>query len=198
MTGGNKRELAKAYHEAGHAVMARRLGIAVIYATMLSTDDTNAAAALTQRAAWFARDADQATLLSAIEKDIKICLAGPYAQSRHRPRKSGRNPDEWRDDIENASGLVAEIVLNERGAMPPVGEIVTLDPDGATRAKCIFDRLAEETDAVVEENWPAITRVAEALLIRRILIGDDVDELIAGRLPVASLPPMGFPNRRAF
>jgi hypothetical protein len=40
--------------------------------------------------------------------------------------------------------------------------------------------LAAETEALVAANWPAILRVAEALLERPLLSEADLDRLIAG------------------
>ena len=65
MDSRGKRELAKAYHEAGHAVVARTLGITLSYVTMLPTDDMPAGGALGNSASWLARDTDQATRLAA-------------------------------------------------------------------------------------------------------------------------------------
>lgn len=68
-----KLERQKAYHEAGRAVVARTFGITMSHVTMLSTDDMTAGSALADSASWLARDADQATRLAAIEKDMKAC-----------------------------------------------------------------------------------------------------------------------------
>jgi hypothetical protein len=79
-----REEITTAYHEAGHAVIARMLGIAVEYVTTLSDDRTNGVA-LTHSAAFLAQDADQTTRLVAITKDMVVSLAGPYAEMRSRP-----------------------------------------------------------------------------------------------------------------
>ncbi|HYA29870.1 MAG TPA: hypothetical protein VEI95_13690 [Acidobacteriota bacterium] len=92
MNSKGKLERLKAYHEAGHAVVARTLGIAMSYVTTLPTEDMTAGGALANSASWLARDADQATQLAAIEKDMKACLAGPHAQARYQPRKIKRIP----------------------------------------------------------------------------------------------------------
>ena len=94
MNGKDKLERLKAYHEAGHAVVARTLGMAMSYVTMLPTDDMTAGSALADSASWLARDADQATQLAAIEKDMKALLAGPHAQARYQPRKTKSIPNE--------------------------------------------------------------------------------------------------------
>jgi hypothetical protein len=62
-TAKQRRELLKAYHEVGHAVIARKLGIAVNRMTVFSTDDTNDAHALTESAAFLSRGVDVAKVL---------------------------------------------------------------------------------------------------------------------------------------
>jgi hypothetical protein len=43
----------------------------------------------------------------------------------------------------------------------------------------LFSRTTQKTADLVEENWPAIQRVAAALLSRPALTEDDIDALIA-------------------
>ena len=80
MNSKSKIERLKAYHEAGHAVVAQTLGLAMVYVTVLSTDDMTAASTLTRSATSLARDTDQAMQLTAHENDMKVCLAGPHAE----------------------------------------------------------------------------------------------------------------------
>jgi len=110
MNSKGKIERLKAYHEAGHAVVARTLGITLSYVTMLPTDDMPAGGALGNSVSWLARDTDQATRLAAIEKDMKACLAGPHAQKRYQPRKNKRTPNEWASDFNLAKSLVARVI----------------------------------------------------------------------------------------
>jgi hypothetical protein len=44
----------------------------------------------------------------------------------------------------------------------------------------IVETLAQETDALIESNWPAIIRVAKALHHNAVLKQDAIDRLIAG------------------
>jgi hypothetical protein len=186
MDSRGKRELAKAYHEAGHAVVARTLGITLSYVTMLSTVDMPAGGALGNSASWLARDTDQATRLAAIEKDMKACLAGPHAQKRYQPRKNKRTPNEWASDFNLAKSLATKAVLitNGRGADIPMREgpfKVTLEFDDLVEIEQLFNRISNETEALVAELWSAITRVAEELLSRPTLFEEEVDALIADR-----------------
>jgi hypothetical protein len=45
----------------------------------------------------------------------------------------------------------------------------------------LFGRLLAETQALVNENWPAVERVAAALVERKHLTEAQVDDLIRGR-----------------
>jgi len=157
-----KREAVSAFHEAGHTVIARRLGLSVPYVVLLPTDDAEAHTP-SQSAEYLARNADVATRVAAIENDILVVLAGPIAEFRRRPTKSRAG---W-----------------ERGApVPDEGGVieVTLSEDDVAKVVLLFERLCEKAKTLVDGNWPAITRVAEALLVRRFLNQDDIDELIAG------------------
>jgi hypothetical protein len=78
-----KREKMIAYHEAGHAVIARVFGLDVRHVMLFPTTPL----VHRQNAAWLARDADTATMLVALERDAKVTLAGPIAQQKHRYRK---------------------------------------------------------------------------------------------------------------
>jgi ATP-dependent Zn protease len=175
----NQKEAAKrAYHEAGHAVIARMLGLKVHYVTTLES----AEAALTHCAAYQARNADQVTRLAAFMKDIIVALAGPQAQLKYRPPKN-KQPYEWGDDLKNAQNSAIQAALMASGVdtlLNPEGSFITVDLD-ADQAVCANDMLQQARDAVrdlVAEHWPQIERVAAALLSHPILNGDDLDELI--------------------
>jgi hypothetical protein len=178
----------KAYHEAGHAVIARVLGVEVDYVVLFSTDPSNESAALTHSATWRHSNADVPTLASAIEKDAKVSLAGIYAQSRRFPPKtkkaySSDSKNGWGDDIETAGNFAMMAVRLRREGIRPTPDDTTYEPDASARAEyeILFNRLCKETEKLVGENWPAIERVAEALVSRPILLQDDLDRLIDNR-----------------
>jgi len=58
---------------------------------------------------------------------------------------------------------------------------VTLEFDDLVEIEQLFNRISNETEALVAELWSAITRVAEELLSRRTLFEEEVDALIADR-----------------
>src|ERR1700733_15185184 len=117
-TARQKFELLKAYHEAGHAVVARLLEIPVNRVTIFPTDDTNQAIAEAHSAAYLSRNEDAAGQIIGLEKDAKVCLAGPYAQHHYRPAQGQTVddfPDEWASDIANAQSLVATSWMIRQG-----------------------------------------------------------------------------------
>jgi len=166
-----------AYHETGHAVIARGHGLGVPYVVLLPTDGA-VASAPSESAVHLARNADRATQMAAIEQEFTVIMAGPVAQRCHRPSESERG---WYDDRKNAESLVVRAAMLEAGTtVPEGGAEVTLKPEERERATQLFNQLVEKTNDLVAANWPAIIRVAEALVMRRVLSQDDLDELIAG------------------
>jgi hypothetical protein len=194
---GGKTELSlhagkktKAYHEAGHAVIARVLGIDVEYASLFPTDTDDATVAY-DCALYLARNKEIVGEIAAAENDVKVMLAGALAQERHEPLSEGqrhkaiREGGGWHDDWNSAAWLVTHILyFLRRGGLSDLQK--EPDPEGVLAAlgtsdefDTVFDRLWEETRVLVYDNWAAIERVAAALLERRYLHEDDIDALIA-------------------
>jgi hypothetical protein len=174
---------AKAHHEAGHAVIARVLGVEVTYAAML---DANVQ---TTGALYAARNGEPAALIAGAEKDAKVALAGAIAQQHYRPVTKGQmlkaaREGGWTDDMATAKSLTAHILYfqNGRSASDLHNEP---DPQGALKpltetseASALFNRLWNETQILVECHWQAVERVAAAMLERRVLNQDDIDGII--------------------
>jgi hypothetical protein len=174
------RERIIAHHEAGHAVVARLLGVTVVHASLLIGN----AGVLTQSAEVLAHPDDTSGRLRGAEVDAKVSLAGPYAQQKYRPGMNKRRARsaEWKKDLEIAKSSAVKIVL--LGADPHQtfdgSRHVTLCREQATEVERLFHRFGVEVMALLDEHWPAVERVAGALLDRRILHGDEVNALVAG------------------
>jgi hypothetical protein len=130
-----------------------------------------------ESASYIARDADQATFVAAIENDVRVCLAGPHAQSRYQP-PDGSNPAEWEGDRETATALAVKATAILRldvssGIIDPRHHL------DEAEVEPLFQRLSKEAAVLVAENWPVIARVAKALVKRRELTGKELDDLIA-------------------
>jgi hypothetical protein len=182
----------KAHHEAGHAVVARTLGIAVTYVTTLSTGSDNEGGAQTHSAAWRARDADLPARLVAIGKDIKVSMAGPQAEHRYRPIKHTKwsflaenaEPYWWAGDFRGARNSACQVVLlKDRTIATTTFDAITvnLNMPQITEIDRLIDQFRKETEMLVHQYWPAIERTAKALLSGRPLVPDELDALIANR-----------------
>jgi ATP-dependent Zn protease len=169
----NGRRTKLAYHEAGHAVIARVLGVEVTGVTMLPTDGT-AARVITTSVAMQHRGLDD--FVAGMVIDSKIALARPITQWQYKRTEDVRG---WDDDIERASNYIAAAVLAEReGKIPQLGAF-ELDTIERARAEEMFNKARTETEALVQASWQAIERVAAALQTRDLLTQRDLDDLIA-------------------
>jgi hypothetical protein len=175
---------AKAYHEAGHAVIGRMLGIEVLYASMLGAlqDSTGPVACMRRKAYDVAAD-DVEALMAAIGDDGKAALAGPFAERQYRSLTKGQieraKNNGWRVDMDNFQRFAGEIIILRQGKrLPKEGESieVKLNSDEVDAVTLAWEG---ETQALVEKHWPSIQRVAAALVDRDVLYQDDIDALIA-------------------
>jgi ATP-dependent Zn protease len=188
-----KKDLIKAYHEAGHAVVARVLGVGVIYAAIFSTSPGNEGNVRTITASWKAPDDDLPAKLAALGKDLAVALGGPLAEHRHRPvKRSAREPSRWGSDMTRAINFAIMSVLLNDGTISPAhpglrgrrdeGEApVERNEAQNVEAARLLERSLKETGALVAQHWSAIERVANALLSGRMLDQDELDALIANR-----------------
>lgn len=148
----NSRE-STAYHEAGHAVAAVVVGHDTVSPRLHSDGGGQCSDFPTKRltnaitAALTGRaryDAAEAV------NEMAICFAGGIAQVAASPRP-GAGPSST--DVE----LIKAEALKHGGA-----------------AACLIDLAADKARAIVREHWPAIRRVALALMERSELQDDEV------------------------
>jgi hypothetical protein len=177
-----------AFHEAGHAVVARALGVECHCVTMFGTldergeagDASTHTASATYRAI-HAREANPAAQLDAIRKDAIIALAGPCSQAHYRtPEK--RYPDGWQGDYALAQSLAWRAALLTSGTdlLSQGDEItVSLSPDQGRYAYDFQCQCRDTAADLVWDRWPAITGVAEALMTRDLIDQVELDRLIA-------------------
>jgi hypothetical protein len=174
-----------AHHEAGHAVIARVLGVEVAEIVMFRTAGTTAHVT-TVSAAHLARDVGVAAFSAGLDHDIKVALAGPIAQHRYRPTKS---IDSWVDDCARATNLAAtKVWVTREERIPPEGGLsITLDSTEEAEAEAIFNASRSETETLVEAHWTAISRVAAAMQQKPLMNQTELDALIQG----VDLRPIG-------
>jgi hypothetical protein len=167
------------YHEAGHAVVARALGVEVIAAISMDYPDADTAAAVpTASALHRSRGADTATQIRAAEADAMVALAGAIAQKR----APIRHPDVGHDvDMANANNAVMCAALLAAGKPIPEGPTpIAIEKWIIVDAQERYRRLTSATEKVVAARWAAIGRVAAALQDRDRIDQTELDRLIAG------------------
>jgi ATP-dependent Zn protease len=137
-----------AYHEAGHAVIALRLGYEIGKVTI-------------KRRYTFLGSAEIRNRTS--PDDIRINLAGPLAEGLVNPND---------EDIQLGS------LSDWRNARRSAREFVELGFIGDREGGILIEELLQETRALVRRDRKAIAAVAEALLNRKTLSGDDIRRIV--------------------
>ncbi len=139
-----------AIHEAGHAVVALRLGLVFDHVTTVPDDHAETDGALHWTELQSAGDLEIAATADAI-----VLLAGPFAEARLI--------DSTLHEV-----LAGDAAGEDREALATLG----LDDDE-------FVAASRDALALVEQDWPAIERVADALLEYETLDFDEVEALVA-------------------
>jgi len=168
-----------AYHEAGHAVVARLLGESIISVTIGEIEENNTGV---RRPSAAHRARGTAAEMAHHEIDGKVALAGPIAQLKSRPSRSDRASqpiESHEDDFANAKSAAACIALLSVGEQVPEAGEITLSSAHAALYQTTLERLQRETKVILDEHWPAVKRVAKALFTRDNLDQAEVDQLIA-------------------
>jgi hypothetical protein len=152
---------AAAFHQAGDAISALALGYSV---WAVWVDDQHGECA-------------RALVLDAYDAAV-ILFASAIAQCRGAPSTSI-----------GASNLARfnRIVDRDASHVTATGELVTstgASTDSRT-ADRLWDACLADAERLVDRHWPAIERVAEALMAAGQLSGDDVGDLLVGSTTVA-------------
>ena len=142
-----------AYHEAGHAVVARMLYVRVKSVTIRPDVGSSGMTKLDLR--YLNND-----------KQVLITLAGPYAQRRFAPRSR------WR------SSSTSVVTLNSGWDFDTVTGLI-YDEHGNGDAAKFYRRYAEaKAKQLVDRGWRRIEAVAKALLERETLTGTEMSQVI--------------------
>lgn len=158
-----KTEIATAHHEAGHAVAAWHLGIAV--RMVMVTGDRSLgylgrmvhAPISTQLAEALEAGAVSPAQRQRVEGLVMMMLAGELAERRHRGRANHLGASE---DRAHARSLLT---------------LITADPD---EESAYLSWLFIRARNLVEAHWPQITAVAAALLEQGTLTGRELRALL--------------------
>jgi cell division protease FtsH len=170
----DRREVA--YHEAGHAVAARYLRPSHRLSKATIIRRGHALGYVQQRP----REERTSLYARSIETQIMVSLAGHVVEDRFLDKLStGPSSDligatmAAEDYVGSlAMGPTKVIVPMKKGDQPPIGPVLVA-------AHELLDQLYEETDRLLHEKEPAIHYLAEALIARDELIGDELEEVFA-------------------
>jgi hypothetical protein len=176
MTNYTQLEIDTAYHEAGHAVGHVVLDHDLYSASRVPPQSGKLGGthgrvlpdSLTQGSTkWGGRKFTDAEI-EAIEDDITITLMGDMAEAK---LKGGGRVF----DANNIQTSDDEIIVSRMTAVWPNYE----------EADAEVEKLADRANTIIEENWEYIWRVANELLEKETLSGDEVRQL---RPPSSPLP----------
>jgi ATP-dependent Zn protease len=171
-----------AYHEAGHAVVSRVLGIEVVTVVMFGLDDISSAGVLNYSASCRA-GANTAERIVGLETDTRISLAGLIAGELYGKCSRRRLRDDAAGDIQISQSRAVEIALLIAGKpLPQHHDNMTVELDRAAidSANAIINRLRAETETLLKEHWPKVERVAQALMTCDMLDQARLDRIMAG------------------
>jgi len=169
----DRREVA--YHEAGHAVAARYLRPShrISKATIIRRG--HALGYVQQRP----REERTSLYARSIETQIMVSLAGHVVESRFLDKLStGPSSDlayatrAAEDYVGSLAMGPTKILVPMKADQPPIGPVLVA-------AHELLDQLYEETDRLLHEKEPAIHHLANALIERDELIGDELEEVFA-------------------
>lgn len=166
----------RALHEAGHAVIARKLEIGITHVNA-RLDHPEVP---TRSAGYLARGLDVPGQIAAYENDAKVALAGFAANRREHPHLQIYDvlTDDM-DDMQNARSAIYGIVCLKSGQRVPDGTFaVPADEDLQKKISDEHFRLEHETARLIEQHWPAIQLVAKHLEKHSPIDQAEVDRLI--------------------
>ena len=144
-----------AYHEAGHAVVARMLGVRVKSVTIQPTLN------------YSGRVLFDGLGRRTTEKKILITLAGPHAQRRFAPNSAWRSGNKAHLNSGYDFDNVALLIHDEHGN----GKVADL----------YWRYVMAKAEQLVEGWWPHIEAVASALLKRETLTGAEMWQAMCER-----------------
>lgn len=105
-----------------------------------------------------------------------ICAAGERAAHRWLHEEGLATPRRlWANELSSAADRLTAERLGAGKAVPPV---LTYGAPGSVPGGYEWADLGDAADEVLEADWSAVRRVADALYERGRLTGDDLDELL--------------------
>jgi hypothetical protein len=150
-----------AYHEAGHAVVAHRLGYRVEGASIVEKEGSKGRIKLPNP--MHRKDPKLARHRIWVEHAAIIALAGPLTQKRHNPHSH------WR-----SAGVGYGKFMTKGTDFQIVSQLIDRVHGEGKVAQIFWRYLEAQAEELIDINWPKIEHVAQALLEHGTLSGDEV------------------------
>ena len=170
------------YHEAGHAVAARLLGIEIADVDMSKTEEYIANVKTRSATHQAEQSGDRDAIKVGLYADLQVALAGDVAQQLAGYPASTLELHEADADMANAGTYAGMLARLDAGlsAMPGPTDLREIKPGDLlhTAISDILDRGWADTVALLQANWLAVVRVAAALN-KPNLKPSDIDRIIA-------------------
>ncbi len=173
-----------AYHEGGHAVVAHALGGQIASVTIVPTAE--------RLGCVWARTPTPEMITSTVDEDIAttvdFCARAHALLLMRKSRAPGAAliVDAIDRGIILMAGPMAEqkltgafdacVARSDLAEAEAYAGAIAISPEAAWQYLCLF---RVEARALVNQHWHAVTAVADALIDRQILTGEEVDSIIA-------------------
>jgi hypothetical protein len=178
------------YHEAGHVVVAHRLGyqidrveIGPVMNEVGGRFDPHGDS-LGRIGYWDRPRQGEVDFSGSQRRRLLLCLAGPVCDSRFRGLRPWRRYDGRRvtgSDRAAVERYAPDLALRECGCRAAAsGPAASGLPDHDRCVKQYLDQLVCEVQAALDADWHVVEAVAVELARRRSLNGTDVDRIVAG------------------
>ncbi len=158
-----------AVHEAGHAVAGSVLGLGLEWVSVRPEGRVKGRAMI--------RSVSPKELAEGgpdIAKPYIIQgFAGPYAESRVNPHFAAHHGGS--SDLEQVKGMAVDAVCG----LAKSGDDVEPSAEECGRVFGLLNEAREGAKLLVTQNWLAILRIADMLLVYQFLKGADVDAIVA-------------------
>ena len=154
--------LLTAYHEAGHAVMAQLCGQQITEVEIVGDEDHAGSVQSLRFSDERGSDHDPAIPTAPIERRLLCTAAGMVAEAIVSGRPGW---DEGCEDLDAAVRLAMQVV------------------DDCERVLPYLETVREHTESLLRSNWTAVETLAEILVQRRRMTGEEVRRLLAPLLP---------------
>jgi hypothetical protein len=182
-------EKVLAYHEAGHAVAARVVGVEIVDAFSggkpkeISNGVQSRGSVRTLSASSKTRGTP--AFRQALWIDTLVSLAGIAAQRKYRPQYVKANwekarMEEWSTDIDRVSKLLCAYRYDRSDGMDLESLPTEETPELRAELQDLLNTASAEATKIIEDHWPQVERVAALLLSHGEITQADIDTAMVG------------------